>query len=718
MRSAVFIVTVNLLVCGAVYAEHAVLPELTVEERLNDHFSSSLFDPGNTAMGAPDAAAAMARTPGGSLNYNGQLSGQMQYRGMFGPRMNTRIDGMYINSGGPNWMDPPLHYLPVSLMESIEIQRGIAPVSSGSGIGGYVQARGKRSRFVDSDAFLSSGDVQLGGRSADSGYNVGGIAATANRHHRVHLLGSFEQGEDIESGDGDIDGTDHRRSFVGLGYGVRGNNYEFELEGRHINSGPAGTPALPLDLRLIDTNLVNSALKTSLGRFAVEARVFASSVDHRMSNFQTRPAPDFSALPLPPFAGTDERFVEATGDGFGYALTASTAFLQGMLRFGADGHLAQHNASVGDPSFAPFFIDNFNDAEVNSYGFFGEWHRQNSGPWSMEAGLRVNVVHTDAGLVNAFPAVLADTGAVVNPVTVGAQTLRNNFNNADRSKTDTNLDAVLKLGYDLTDIVSAEIGFARKLRSPGYIERYLWIPLEVNAGLGDGNTYIGDPDLDPEKSHQVELGLNVQAGNWYFTPRAWYRRVDDYIQGTASGNAAAVTFSALAGGDATPLVFSNVDAELYGFDADAGIELGRHWRLDSAVSYSRGKRRDIDDDLFRIAPLNGRLSLTYSRMDWAVTMETVAFAEQHDISDTITFDPANPNNNNESTPGYALLNLYGHYRFAGSGVRLQAGLENALDEDYIDHLSGFNRNSAGDVPVGRRLPGIGRNLYATLAYSW
>ena len=47
-----------------------------------------------------------------------------------------------------------------------------------------------------------------------------------------------------------------------------------------------------------------------------------------------------------------------------------------------------------------------------------------------------------------------------------------------------------------------------KTRAPSYIERYLWIPLNVNAGLGDGNNYIGNIDLDPEWSNQFELGLD------------------------------------------------------------------------------------------------------------------------------------------------------------------------------------------------------------------
>ena len=715
-------VSMNLLGCAllaqSALAEHAELPEITVSGQQQDGFNSSLYNPDVTPFTSPDAASALGRIPGGSLNYNGQVSGQIQYRGMFGPRMNTRINGMYINSGGPNWMDPPLHYLPGALVENVEVTRGIAPVSSGSGIGGYVEARTKSSHFSNTNNFSSSGDLFLGGHSVDGGADASALFATSNNEHRVHLLGSFEHGDDFEFGDGEVSGTEYRRSFVGFGYGHKTGVHEFSIDGWKVNTGPNGTPALPLDIDFFDSGFVKSSFSTQLGGFAIEARASASNIEHRMNNFVLRPTPDFSALPLPPFVGTDRRSINATGDGFGYGLDATTALFNGQLKFGVDGHLAQHSATVSDPDFAPFFINNFNDAEFNRHGFFAEWRNDPDKRLGAEIGVRVEVVNTDAGFVNAFPAVLADTGAVVNGVTVGAQTLRNNFNNADRSQTDTNIDAVFKLDYELNKNLLVEAGFARKVRSPSYVERYLWIPLEVNAGLGDGNNYIGDPDLDPETSHQIELGFQFQMHGFSLRPRAYYRHIDDYIQGIATTNASAITFSTLAAGDPTPLIFSNVDAEIYGFDTDFSYMINRQWQLYGLVSYTRGKRRDVDDDLFRIAPLNGRLGVNYSRPDWGATIETVMFAEQHDIADSITFDPANPNNNNESTAGYALLNLYGNYSFPVDGLRMNLGIENVLDEDYSNHLSGFNRNSGSDVAIGQRLPGPGRNVFASLNYVW
>src|SRR3990167_1577788 len=47
-----------------------------------------------------DVTYLTARTPGGARVGNGELSGQMQYRGLFGARLNLRVDGQRFASGG------------------------------------------------------------------------------------------------------------------------------------------------------------------------------------------------------------------------------------------------------------------------------------------------------------------------------------------------------------------------------------------------------------------------------------------------------------------------------------------------------------------------------------------------------------------------------------------------------------------------------------------
>ena len=549
----------------------------------------------------------------------------------------------------------------------------------------------------------------------DDGYDFGGIVATANNRQRMHLLGSREQGHNRDFGGGTIADTGYRRSFIGAGYGVKIHHQEFSLDYHRSDTGDSGNPVLPLDIAFLDTDLLQLRQAGTVGDFEIESQLSYTHVAHRMTNYHLRQPPDFSSLPLPPFTGSDRRYVNATGSGMGYRLHVGHALGVGRITLGVDGHLDENSAAVFDPDFAPFYINNYHAAQSDTYGFFAEWRGPIRDKLNLELGVRYNREDMNSGTVDAQPANLPLASMPGTPP-FAIRMLRDRFNAAERARTDNNIDWVAKINYEFSETTLIELGLARKTRSPGYIERYSWIPLEINAGLGDGNNYVGDVNLKPEVSHQVELGVEWQAGSAYFTPRIYYRRVDNYIQGVPVMDMFVRAVSGKANGDANPLRFANVDAEMYGFDAMYGVRLGDGWRLDGSISYTRGKRRDIDDDLYRISPLHTRLSLNYKKATWSGTLEVVAYAPQHHISRVITGNSAI--GSSRGTPGHVIANLHGQYEFQGTGLKLQAGMENLLDKDYIDHLSGFNRVIGSDIPVGERLHGTGRNIYATLTYKW
>jgi iron complex outermembrane receptor protein len=49
---------------------------------------------------------------------------------------------------------------------------------------------------------------------------------------------------------------------------------------------------------------------------------------------------------------------------------------------------------------------------------------------------------------------------------------------------------------------------------------------------------------------------------------------------------------------------------------------------------------------------------------------------------------------------------------------INAGVENIFDNTARDHLTGINRVADSDVGVGDRLPGPGRNFFASLQYRY
>ena len=191
------------------------------------------------------------------------------------------------------------------------------------------------------------------------------------------------------------------------------------------------------------------------------------------------------------------------------------------------------------------------------------------------------------------------------------------------------------------------------------------------------------------------------------TPRVFYRYVDNYIQGTPTQNQAALAI------DPTALEFTNVNAQLYGVDLEAGYHFLEDWRVDFMLSYVRGERTDVTDNLYRIAPLNGKISLFYDTEEWLVGTEVVGYDKQTKTAEY---------NDEPPTAGYVLWNLRMQYRPQYKyvqGIEVGFGIENLLDKAYRVHLNGLNRNPVNDgTAIDEHLPGPGRNFYATLSYDW
>ncbi|MCP5068271.1 MAG: TonB-dependent receptor, partial [bacterium] len=654
--------------------EPARLPPIVITAEPLEGTNQHVVEPKDVAGTAPSSAALLRGTPGGNVNTNGPITRQVHYRGMFGPRMNVRVDGMQITSGGPNWMDPPLHYLPRPQLESIVMDRGIASVSTGAEtFGGTVNARSKTSEFTESGAFELHGSVGSGASSVDNGYSLGGVVSLANDTHRMHLLGSRQDGRDSDFGSGRIRFSEYERDHYGLGYALRfgrtgdRDGHELGFDYRHNDTDPTGTPALPMDIMFINTEIARLHYGGQLGETGLRGSLYYNDVDHGMNNFDLRDAP---ASPM------SFRENHAKSHALGFDLAATFLVGEGDLVVGFDSQRARHDATVRNPNVPAFFAEAFNGVERDRYSAFAEWHTPLGADFGLEAGIRYTRVEMDSQKIDALPAQTMTMPAV----------LRNRFNSSDRSHSDDNIDGVLKLEYDLNPEIRLELGLAHKTRSPSYLERYLWLPSQATAGLADGNNYIGDVSLEPEESWDVELGLDWRTERAYFSPRAFYRRVDDYIQGIPSTDMATIMVSTM-GGDSTPLQFANVDAEFFGADASFGARLFGGVHLDGVVSWVRGTRRDTRDDLFRISPLNGTLALSYRTERFDATLEAVAAAKQTKISRT---------NGESATAGWAILNLSASYRFP-TNTEVRAGIGNLLDKDYTDHLSGLNRIAMSDV---------------------
>ena len=663
-------------------ADYEQLPTIHIE---GTSMRAGTFGTAPDSSGLKDTASLLKRVPGANVNRNGPLTGVASYRGMFGNRINISVDGANMKEVGPNSMDPPLSHIPAPLTGELTVHRGISPVSSGiESFGGSMHAESKKGRFSDTDEIELSGTASMGYSSVEDGHYGVLLGAIANKNHKAYLSGSKEQGRDYKIRNNQKQRpTQYDREAFTTGYGFQKEGHELGVNYSNNNTGYTGTPALPMDIAYVRGGLYDVNYAWDLGDgYQLRTNVFYQKMRHLMDSFTLRTVK---------MKMLNRTKVEAGG----VDLAFDIPFFEGILTSGFNMDAANHDAK----SEMTMMMSNgashqmketfFNDVERDRYSFYTEWTGSLSDNISLDLGARYVHSRIDSGNVTARMKMIPDDTHQQDAAAFNAADKFRNFNDVD-------LAAVLR--YSISSELEMEVGLARKNRVPTYQELYLWTGSKAVGGLADGSVYLGDLELDHETAYQFDLGFDWHNDNAYFAPRFFYQYVDDYIQGVATAEAVAK------GAD---LQWSNISAQLYGVDLEAGYTITDNWRVDAGLNYVRGERVNAptsDSDLYRIAPLNGRMQLTYEKSDWLGAIEGVFYADQGDVAGY---------NEEQKTKGYMLMNLRGKYE-PYEGVVIGTGIENVLDSKHFDHLGGYQNHNRS---LGRvAMPG--RNIYATLSYSW
>ncbi len=679
-------------------ADQQQLPTIVVE---GSAMRAGTFGTAPGSSGLKDTASLLKRVPGANVNRNGPLTGIASYRGMFGNRINISVDGANMKEVGPNSMDPPLSHIPASLTESLVVHRGIAPVSSGiESFGGSMQVKSRKGDFAEGDGIVTHGNAAMGYSSVEDGYFGSLLGSVANKNHKLYLSGSKEQGRDyrIKNNQKQQPSQYDREAFT-AGYGYQRENHQFGINYSNNNTGHTGTPALPMDIDYVRGGLYDANYSWDFAEgYQLKTNLFYEKMRHNMSNGIFRDGGTAARDLI-----TNRTGVEAGG----IDLALTMPLFDGDLTVGVNGDQSNHFAlisrtftSSGVPAMLSgrtVQINAFNDVEKDRYSFFTEWQGDVADDLALELGARFVHIWMNAGDVSG-----GDPNAGFALVRrIGQDRVAFNAKNRRREFDDVDLTAIFR--YAFSSDLDVEVGFARKNRTPSYQELYLFTQLSAVGGLADGNTYLGDINLKHETAYQFDLAFDWHNGNVYVAPRFFYHYIDDYIQGTRSARAQ------LAGNNI--LEFSNIQAQLFGVDLEAGYTLTENWRVDAGLNYVRGMRVNSptsDDDLYRIAPLNGRAQVTYEQSGWMGAIEGVFYADQGDV-----IGYRDGVGNEQKTKGYMLLNLRGHYQ-PYQGVTIGTGIENVLDSKHFDHLGGYQLHNRANGRVASQ----GRNVYATLSYNW
>lgn len=635
----------------------AALSIITVDEIRNGKLTTD-------ALAAQTGVYLQQTTPG---------QGAVIIRGLKGSEILHVVDGLRLNNA--IFRNGPTQYLALvspSVVDRMEVLRG-APASlyGSDAVGGVVQVLSRMPDFEGTETgyrrnALARFDTAEIGRTISASFDAG------NRH----LAGLFSV-DYLETGD--------RRTGSGERIGPTG----FESKGARIavSSTPddssswlfdfqyARQPATPRIDELVP-GFGQTEPSSSEFWFAPNERQFAHirhtrakglwSADWNLDLGWQRIVDDRVTRN---FGSTIRTHEANSSDLLGLAINASKETARGSWIAGAEfyhdtvasGRREEDLTSNQSRTVQSRFPDDSTVAQAAVYANLqqglGEQHR-------LSGGIRLSAVDID------LPQTVVSTAASL-------------------SLTDVSVD--LGWIFELTDRTQIIANVAHGFRAPNIFDM-------GTLGERPGNRFnIPNLALDSEHVTQFDAGFRTQTDRARTELILYRLHYKDRITSALTG---------MQTPDGRDIVQSRnlAEADIWGLEAAATVELNKELALDAMINYSRGEEKDSGSPTVpadRIPPLNGRVGLRYVP-DEAFTIEPfIVFADSQtrlsprDIRD-VRIDP-------NGTSGWLTANIRVTWQ-PDERWSISAGLDNIFDKQYRHHGSG--------------LDAVGRNLIVSFETTW
>ncbi|MCG6967448.1 MAG: TonB-dependent receptor [Chromatiaceae bacterium] len=730
----------------AVIAQETLLGPITVEAQADEAAALGASTVAAETLrflrpATSDSASLLRDVPGLSLNNAGGVSSLPSIHGLADDRLRIKVDGMDLIASCPNHMNPPLSYIDPSNVGTLQVFAGITPVSiGGDSIGGTIIADTPAPAFAaPGQDRLTRGELGAFYRSNNDAYGGNAAATFATEAFNINYSGSWSQADNYTAG-GDFKTTTatgrpgHTLPLDEVGstaYETQNHTLGMALKaGGDLFTAKLGYQKMPyqlypnqrMDLTDNEQKRINLGYAGALDWGTLEATAYYDKVDHEMDfgddkRFWYGP---LSQPPAAPEVGTPCSPVgfmscasgmpmKSEGKTTGATLKTDIALSDDdVLRVGGEYQryrLEDYWLPSGGGMW-PGTFQNINEGERDRAALFTEWEAQLNEQWVSLLGMRYENVKTNAGDVHGYKTTAPAPGDQIAEAAA--------FNASDRSKTDDNVDVTALMRYTHDANLDVEFGFARKVRSPNLYERYTWsswpMAATMNNFVGDGNGYVGDVDLDPEKAHTVSATFDWHASGrvWELKATPYYTHVTDYIDAAKRPGWQPDQFNVLQ--------YENQSARLYGIDVSARAPLASNqwgvWGVQGLLSYTDGENRDTGDGLYNIMPLNAKVTLTHDLGGWSNGVEVVMVDRKDDLSAV---------RNEIETAGYTLVNLRASHTW--KQVRVDFGVENLFDTSYSLPTGGAYTGQGSTmqingIPWGIAVPGMGRSIYAGVNVSF
>ena len=576
-------------------------------------------------------------------------------RGTQAGRIGVAIDGMKIFSACVDRMDPVSAYVEIENLAKVEIAKGGFDLTQGQTIGGTIN-------LVTQKPFFErplSGQAEIGYESV-SHHRFGRSIFNLARDN-LALRGSFSyrQADDFKPGGREaLNNSQFAKSNFKFDLARRGMQHQLNLSLLGDRAWDIGYPALLMDATLARSRLISAEhtwTPSDLRLNSARTRIYLSSVDHWMDDERRDIA---------------HREFMRDMNMWMYGRTRTWGLLETLI-FAAPMHrlklvfdLYQLSAFADmemvhpGADMAPMYLHNLSDIRRRHLALTADYNRSLADFLQWRINLRFDQANQS----------LHDPRGVSQLAEIwSSPTLKRIYSTLSLSTT---------FEYDVQPHIQLKLNLADGARMPTQLESYGFYLFDPS----DGFFYLGNPNLKPERSRQLELSLDYGKADRRISIDLYYNRISDYIAGIAQES-----------------IFKNYanipSVHIYGGEVSAVLRFSEHLQLTTVSNYTLGHNSTFDEPLPYIPPLESRLDLGYEQKRYGFEFSARAMMRQTRIAHRTTLE--------DTTPGFIVYD--GRARFdLRRSVQLKVGVKNIFDRFFYHHLSVNN------------LPSPGRNFTAAL----
>ena len=679
-------------------AQKDVAGEVTVIDALEID-RRQMQDLGDLVRYEPGVSATGSATGGGRFGIGG-----LSIRGLGGNRVRIEVDGIAVpdafaigsfSSAGRDVVD-------VDALKKVEIVRGAASSLYGSdALGGVVSYVTKDpSDYLGADGgYFASGKFLYD--SADRETAVTGTYAGGDAKQGVVVVATHRDGNSLDN-KGDVDSADATRTRPNpqdtasnallakyVHTAESGRVDRVTLDGEH---GDVDTDVLSSVTNAPTTGLAGhdtrERLRFSFGQEIPIAVALADSIEWTTYVQRSEATQDtFEDRAATSTAGAKQRFrrfefdqrvfgAEATlrktltGAGIEHAITYGADVSRTRTNEQRDGY--QRDVATGEITNVvlpdTFPVHDFPPTDTtNAAAFAQDEMRLVGGRLSLIPGVRFDYYKLDPRNDPIY--------SEVNPAPAA-------------SLDDTSVSPKLGAIWRFNDTLSAFAQYAHGFRAPPYND--------VNLGFTNlqfGYTSIPNPNLKPETSNGLEIGLRANGRLGYFSVSAYENRYRDFIESQSvvavDPETGFITFQSI---NLNRVKIRGVEAR-YGLNLGALADALEGFSLKGSIAKSRGDDETADQPLISVDPARAVVGLAYDRERWGAEI-VASFVERKDRLPAPT--EANPTVL-FAAPGFSTLDFYSHWQ-VHPRIELFGALTNLTDRRYWEWgmVGGFAQSATID----------------------